>query len=300
MSPRFRTISHYIGSILAVAGLVFVVFRLKSYWGQLDFSKFDAKFWLVITVGVLEYSIANSLLALAWRNILVHLGEDLSTVCALRIYGISQLAKYVPGNVMHLAGRQAMGQAQGIPGWPLAKSTVWELSLLSFTGFLFTPLILQRFFSFVRLPEACILFVGVVCLAAIMIKKLFGVLLVKAFAQHFFFLLQSGLVFFCLLLHFLDDTHISFLNIFFYCGSFIVAWLIGLITPGAPAGLGVREFVLMALLNNSVAETDLLLTVLLSRIVTVIGEVLFFSLVYLFVPKTNSGLMTRDEHLESD
>jgi uncharacterized membrane protein YbhN (UPF0104 family) len=63
------------------------------------------------------------------------------------------------------------------------------------------------------------------------------------------------------------------------CGSYVIAWLAGLITPGAPAGVGVRELVLLFLLGEQIPAADLLLAVVLGRIVTVVGDLLFFTAV---------------------
>jgi uncharacterized membrane protein YbhN (UPF0104 family) len=58
----------------------------------------------------------------------------------------------------------------------------------------------------------------------------------------------------------------------------VVAWLIGLITPGAPAGAGVRELVLYALLRTSIPQTDLLYVIVIGRIVTILGDVVFYGM----------------------
>ena len=60
------------------------------------------------------------------------------------------------------------------------------------------------------------------------------------------------------------------------CGAYTAAWLAGFVTPGAPAGLGVRELVLVFLLDGHAAEPDLLPAVVLSRVVTVLGDTFFF------------------------
>ena len=62
----------------------------------------------------------------------------------------------------------------------------------------------------------------------------------------------------------------------FVCGSYVVAWLACLVTPGAPAGVGIREVVLFTLLNPVVSEADLLAAIIFGRIVTVGGDVLFY------------------------
>jgi uncharacterized membrane protein YbhN (UPF0104 family) len=59
-------------------------------------------------------------------------------------------------------------------------------------------------------------------------------------------------------------------------GAYVLAWLAGLVTPGAPAGVGVREIVLLFLLGGKIADADLLLAVVLGRGVTVLGDLLFF------------------------
>jgi len=50
--------------------------------------------------------------------------------------------------------------------------------------------------------------------------------------------------------------------------------------PGAPAGVGVRELVLLFLLKNVVAEAELLLAVVLGRLVTVMGDLLFLGVTF--------------------
>lgn len=59
-------------------------------------------------------------------------------------------------------------------------------------------------------------------------------------------------------------------------GAYILAWLIGLITPGAPAGVGIREVILLYLFKNSINDQDLLLTILLGRMMTVSGDFIFY------------------------
>ena len=72
-------------------------------------------------------------------------------------------------------------------------------------------------------------------------------------------------------------------------GAYVLAWLAGLVTPGAPAGVGVRELVLLALLKGSVGQTELLLAVLLGRLVTVGGDVAFLGMALMMNVKNETG-----------
>ena len=77
------------------------------------------------------------MLAYAWWNLLEQFGASVSKRWAAKIYGLSQLAKYVPGNIFHLAGRQAMGMSAGVGGRILAKSALWELGIILIAGAVF-------------------------------------------------------------------------------------------------------------------------------------------------------------------
>ena len=58
--------------------------------------------------------------------------------------------------------------------------------------------------------------------------------------------------------------------------AYVIAWLAGFLVPGSPAGLGVREVVLLYLLSGHYPESTLLILILASRIVTTFGDVLFY------------------------
>lgn len=60
----------------------------------------------------------------------------------------------------------------------------------------------------------------------------------------------------------------------------MVAWLLGLLVPGAPAGIGIREAALIYLLNGVVPQVEVLTSVMLARAVTVIGDLLFFICIF--------------------
>ena len=104
--------------------------RLRGYFGQIEFSGLNRGILLWMGVGSIVCGGANFLLGVSWSYLLRFLGADTQMRWAVSIFGISQLAKYVPGNVMHLVGRQALGMGAGINGSTVARSLVCELGLL--------------------------------------------------------------------------------------------------------------------------------------------------------------------------
>ena len=276
MNARIKQVLTWVGTILAVTGTIFVAIRLNDYKAQIDLSQFNTATWIGILAFTGIYGFASSLLALAWCELLLFFDSSQSKIWSIRVYGITQLAKYVPSNIMHFAGRQAMGMAADISGWVLAKATIWELGLLAFTGSLFSILAMP-----LLLPATSPLFmvagfVLVIFLVAMGLNRFFAPSVMRAFIWHFIFLSCSSILFVSILFLLYGSQIIEPTKISLCCGAFTVAWLIGLVTPGAPAGMGVREAVILFLLSPLLPESKLLVALILSRIVTVGGDVVFF------------------------
>ncbi len=264
------------GSVLAIVGIIFVALRLYEYSGEISFARFDMLMWLVVAALTLTYGLSNLMLARAWWSLLKKFGAATSHRWAVRAYGISQIAKYVPGNIFHLAGRQAIGMAAGVAGWPLAKSAMWELGLISVTGSLFGFLTLSLLVPDLPVYASVGVFTVAIGIAAILIRRFIGLTAAHAFGWYVVFLLISGLLF-IVLIELLVENHGAGIGFWFALGgAYVLAWLAGLITPGAPAGVGVRELMLFFLLKGVIGEADLILAVVLGRMITVGGDSLYY------------------------
>lgn len=277
-SPTQRRLLHGCGSFLALTGIGFVGFRLYSYSLELNVLDITAMGWVFITALSIIYGAANFFLASAWWRLLQHFQLPASLLQSIRIFGISQLAKYVPGNIFHLAGRQALGMAAGVMPGTLIKSMTWELCLLAVAGAQFGWLILPLFTP--NLPEPISLFVllGSVALTASVLESIFGRYVVYSFLLQSLFMLISGVVFSALIFILTGGEGLTVWHWLAIGGAYVAAWLVGFVTPGAPAGVGIRELVLLFMLNTIVGEKDLIMAILLGRLVTVGGDFLFFTI----------------------
>ncbi|TPK82037.1 hypothetical protein FJ548_21375 [Mesorhizobium sp. B2-4-17] len=273
LSPSARIWLNRTGAFLGLAGVIFVGIRLRHYAGQIDFRKLEAGDYAALAALASLYGASNLLLALGWQRLLDHLGVPVSRAWAIHAYAISQLAKYVPGNIFQFAGRQAIGVAVGIGNGPLAKSTAYELAVLVVGGALFAPLLLPL----VGTPDylGWISFAATVTIALWLVGRLGGAVFRVAAVFYLGFLTLSGLVFaaaFGLAGGFHDFALYPVV-----AGAYVLAWLVGLVTPGAPAGLGVREAVLLFLLGGLSLSPVILLAVVIGRTITVLGDLLFFA-----------------------
>lgn len=282
---RWRLSLRWVGSGFALIAIAFVFIRLHSYWIELDLSRIDISSWGIIAALSVIYGFANVFLALAWWHLLRYLNVIITRMGALKLYGMSQLAKYVPGNIFHLAGRQALGMAAALPAAALAKSMIWEHGLIAIAGALFGWLALSRLMP--GFPEwAGLLLLPVsVFLVSGLLWKIAGRQPVWSFSWQIVFLILSGGVFTALLNVVVDGEGIATEYWPIIGGAYIIAWLIGMVTPGAPAGVGVRELILLLLLKGVIVEADLLLAVLLGRLITVVGDSLLFTATFLLSVK---------------
>ena len=60
--------------------------------------------------------------------------------------------------------------------------------------------------------------------------------------------------------------------------AYIIAWLLGFIVPGAPGGIGVREFVISAITEGTSMGAVVLLAAVIHRIITVVGDIISYIL----------------------
>lgn len=270
-----KRLLHWLGSLFALLGLGFVVSQLNVYAPQLAQVDISAQKMSLIVLLVPTYAAAALLLARAWWHLLTVCGAQSSWRWAVKVYGISQLAKYLPGNIFHLAGRQALGMSDGVSASSLAKSSLWELGLIAVVGSLFVFLALPLQLPDVPLAFAVVFFLAAGSVLGCLLRRRCSHFVVAAFFLQMAFLAVTGVLFLVVLLG-VQETDVS-PSLWVQIGAaYVVAWWLGLLVPGAPAGVGVREAALMWLLSHVAAPVPLLWAVMLSRVMTVLGDALLF------------------------
>ena len=275
MNEAARKWSGRIGLALAACSVAYVAARFLQYRDALAAAHVPQTVWIAVPAFALVYAASGVLLACAWRDLLATQGQPTGLGWSVRTYGLSQLGKYIPGNVFQFVGRQLIGASGGLPHGVLARSSLHELLGLAAAGALISlwalPLI-DASLTWLSTPVVC---AGAVVLALAATRLVAGALIARVLGAHLLFLLAAALIFLWLLglLAPHPDRLAALLPI---CGAYTAAWLAGFATPGAPAGLGVRELVLLFLLGGQVEEETLLVAVALARVVTVLGDALFF------------------------
>ncbi|HNS81532.1 MAG TPA: hypothetical protein PKM67_08755 [Kiritimatiellia bacterium] len=306
----------WIGRFLSLCGLLFVAWRAWSL--RTDLAQALAgpgvRTAFILAIGV--FLLDNVILASIWGGLLRVCG---ATKFAMRttlwLYAQTQIAKYLPGNIMHFAGRHAAARSRGVAHAPLAAAAMMEFGglIAAAGGVALIGLSLsagdgQRTVMVRLAVISLIVLLGLsalICLVprTAVFRRLGGGVLVPivvarglsvAILGYVVFFLIGGMS--CILLANAlsgDGFHGSGSILFAYA----VSWIMGFITPGAPGGLGVREAALSGLLTAQLGAAPAVLAALLFRGVTVGADVLFYAGSFVWTPMNERRNLPCEERL---
>lgn len=142
-NPRVR---RAVGYVLAAAILLSLGNVLYRTWGDLAKADFHFEFNLLRLSISLALSVLGRAFAVeAWRRILISLGDRLRFTFAMRVWFVSNLARYVPGNVWQVATMMAMVEQAGVSKTDAVLSQVIYTALaLAIAGLLGLSFLLFR------------------------------------------------------------------------------------------------------------------------------------------------------------
>lgn len=290
-----KRLFHLAGYIILLASFYYVGANLYTNFAKVSAVTISSRTLTTAAVCGVVYACAFLLLAISWHIIVTAFShKHVSLRDALYIYTRSSIAKYLPGNVGHFVGRHFVARPLELPHSLLALSTLIEILfqictalMISFwappvqspipTEFALCITVLATLLSIFFLPT----FInkiqtqtGYRLNSKFSKSRIFSIITLNGT----FFLITGALL--GALYYSIDSSPLG-CN-FHVLSVYAISWFVGLVTPGAPAGIGVREAIIVALLNQTLAQPDALALALLFRIATTIGDVFFYSFSYFF------------------
>lgn len=253
---------------------------------------------LSLVAGIFIYAVSCVPLSNAWKMLLVSLeGERRVPDRLLITFARSQMGKYLPGNVAHIAGRHIVANGQGYTNHSLVFSTIYEISgLLSAAGLsssvalVFSESAILEKFPLIFVVPVLAFVLPLLFLVHYLAPRFTDLTHLRPFSSTasaqallfipylyyllFFLLAGNALVLLTWPIESKPDGY-SYLIIWL---AFSVSWTLGFLTPGAPSGIGVREAVLVYILSPMLGTPDAIIISLLFRVVTVGGDLLFWFL----------------------
>ena len=271
----------------------------------------DATAWLSMVVAVVGTLGTVLLIALMWRLLLRDQGVHLPYRQALQIVAVSQMGKYLPGNVGHFVGRVLLGSRAGIPAGKtvatMAMETFWilaicglfaVLALLLYVDNLHEGLIDSDHPGYLAGVSALMLlapFLGVRLVNRLLpgLSRKLGQGELLAEPRLGTSVAVAGLIVLCFLLlgtvvevlasDLFGHQEVDWLQMVLL---FTVAWTAGFLVPGSPGGLGVREAVMIKLMGPVIGMDVALGVSIVMRLTSMLGDALAFGVGLLFAPAT--------------
>lgn len=303
MSGRWRVVTACLAIALAA---YFIWFLIKHLDTKAILTMLSSPTTLVaVLIASLLYASIIPITAWAWRGLLLAQQENWPSSMLARILGLTQLAKYIPGNVAQHATRAALSIRAGMNTRVFLASLAQE-TLLAVAASLIIGLMMLALSARGLDQLSPFYFSGLLMLGAF-----FGVLVLLLAAPKLaperlkdhenwlsrMLLRLGGLPGPRATLRALGGYSANYLligiglwlvawaiglsgslDLALVTSAFALSWVLGFLAPGAPAGLGAREGIMLLLLHGSAPDDELAAFVLLARVVTMLGDGICFAL----------------------
>lgn len=289
----------YLRWIILGGTLFFLAQILKDHWQEVATIRLNSAgvACLVIALGITL--LAHIFSGWVWSWILKELGHPVAGSWGVLVYLKTNIAKYLPGNVWHFYGRIWAAKAADIP-WDAATLSVLMEPLLMAAAALIVALTVTLLGSQTQQGWLQALsLIGVLLLVHPRVLnpllKVLGQLKSKGqpppvaaetgggdrpqLKLHRYPLLPLlgevtflGLRGVGFLLTVLAVATVEPQQIPLLLSAFSLAWLLGLVVPGAPGGIGVFEVTAIALLDSQLSPGIILSSVALYRLISTLAE----------------------------
>ncbi|NJR44682.1 MAG: UPF0104 family protein [Hyellaceae cyanobacterium CSU_1_1] len=271
--------------------LFFLVQTVKERWIEVAAIRVDTYSWLILAIAVIVTIIAHVWSGWVWTWILAIFKQPLGVKEGIRVYLVTNIAKYSPGNIWHFYGRiSAVGKKGGSRG--AATLSVLLEPLLMAAAALLIGLVSSMWSETINWDRHWLQVAGLVAILIGIQPRILNILLHRLsrsknqadataaeaieltnyplipFLGEMGFVILRGIGF---VLTFVALQTVTWQQIPQLFTSFSFAWLLGLIVPGAPGGLGIFEVTAYGLLDNSQFPSEIA-AVAFYRLISILAE----------------------------
>lgn len=296
-----------VGLMLTAVCLWFFAARILEFWPSLRQAATRSGFLPWAAAALMLYLATFASSTGAWLVSLRLAGQRLDFLACARVNLLSQFAKFLPGNVAHHVGRVVLANQAGASTGHVAASILIDLVLLTAAGSVLALLNLDAADILLRstgwLPSTSALALGALAAALVglgaafvllrwvpalrmklesaiaLVRRLPPVKTAAAIGAALFYhgcsFALGSIAVVCLTKSIGGEVDVNFLPVL---GAYSLAWLAGFVLPGAPAGIGVRDAVMLIALGPYIGEESATLVTALFRLVTTSGDGVAFLL----------------------
>jgi glycosyltransferase 2 family protein len=288
----------YLRWVILGGTIFFIASAIHQNWQEVAAIRITATGYFKLAIALLVTLLAHIWSGWVWSWILHELNQPASGLWSIRVYLTTNLAKYLPGNVWHFYGRVIAAKNAGFSVEAATLSVVLEPLLMAAAALAIALTTGNRTNGITQL----------ICLSAVLIAihpRFLNPLLqlasrLKGKSQNaqavqiqppvqtqqavqirrypvLPLLGEAGFVAlrglgFLLTLSALSPIAPPQIPLAFSAFSF--AWVLGLVVPGAPGGIGVFEATAIALLSSKISTGTIIGGVALYRMISILAEVI--------------------------
>lgn len=290
-----KRIVRLVGALVALACTVLVVrwFAQAGTWQQVASSPYAGRLLGLSLLAAPVYMIGLVAAGVAWWSAQsAYMSKRPPLRPLFAVYAVTQFAKYLPGNVGHYIGRHVLLRRYGVQHAALVLGTLTEAVFMVLAALVWAAGNLHVVLpgaNFSVAPWEMLLAEILALGAAIGIlqacrrrsSRLCALVPLES-PRRLATVLPLHLILFTMMAAALllpaQALPISGSVMMLLPGVAAASWIAGFLVIGAPAGIGVREAVFIALLHGQMPESDILLLVAAFRIATFGGDILFLLL----------------------
>ncbi|MHC0062608.1 lysylphosphatidylglycerol synthase domain-containing protein [Nostoc sp. UIC 10890] len=277
--------------------LFFLGKALKDNWIEVTAIRIDEVGWAIMAIATGVTLLAHTWAGWIWTWILQELNQPVSSPQFIQVYLKTNIAKYLPGNIWHYYGRIVAAKNANVSAGAATLSVLLEPLLMLAAALIIIVLCSSQFAAAnttLVLQILQLLSLAVVLCAIhpwflnpvihflhkLKAKKsaatteptvpfsLKSYLLRPLLGELGFMLLRAtGFILTIFALGSLNANQIPLL-----LGAFSCAWLLGLVIPGAPGGLGVFEATAYELLRHHFPAALVFSAIALYRLISILAE----------------------------
>jgi len=297
MKQILSKIKPYLRWFILGGVLFFLIKTVKDRFAEVAAIQVDAQGWQILAIALSLTILAHIWSGWVWTWILAIFKQPLGVKEGIRVYLLTNIAKYSPGNIWHFYGRiSAVGKKGGSRG-AATLSVLLEPLLMAAAALLMGLLSsgLNEWTINSNLNFNLRFWLQLTALIAVLVgiqPRILNALLHRLsrsknkadasaaesvklttypllpFLGEMGFVILRGMGF---ILTFVALQSVTWQQIPQLLTAFSFAWLLGLVVPGAPGGLGVFEVTAYSLLNDSLFPAEIA-AVALYRLISILAE----------------------------
>jgi len=289
--------------------LFFLLKALKDNWLGVSAIRINITGWLILGTATGVTLLAHIWAGWIWTWVLRELNQTVSSPEFIQVYLKTNIAKYLPGNVWHYYGRIMAAKNANIPTSIATLSVLLEPLLMLAAALIIIVLFASQIVVSInnwKINLIMLQLLGLIIVLGILHPRFLNPAIqlldrwknkkshpenqlidsfiinrypVKPLLGEIVFLGLRGAGF---ILTMLAINSLTWQQIPLLFGTFSCAWVMGLVIPGAPGGLGVFETIAILLLQYHFPAALVISAIALYRLVSILAETTGAAIAWLF------------------